>query len=97
MVDLVATEGLEFDADVSGGTVRLRGRGCPCQRLGAAPDAPRGGCPHDRRLIEGMLGITLDPVGVPDEGGSDARPVHVLGPAGEGGADAPPLYEATTA
>ncbi|MFN8638781.1 MAG: winged helix-turn-helix transcriptional regulator [Dehalococcoidia bacterium] len=66
---LLAEEGFDFEvieatpADAE--AVDFVGRGCPCLRVGTAAalgpradDAP-GGCEHDRRLLQRLLGVTV--------------------------------------
>jgi predicted ArsR family transcriptional regulator len=74
-VALFADEGLDFEVlpDPGDGAVRLLGRGCPCARLGVAPTGaaappPSEGrrCDHDRRMLEQVVGATVEPLPAAD-------------------------------
>jgi DeoR family suf operon transcriptional repressor len=61
-VELMRPEGIDFDVEPApaGATaVRLFGRGCPCTRLGAHFGGEQA-CDHDRRMLEEVLGATVE-------------------------------------
>ena len=41
----------------------LLGRGCPCKRLSGGD---RSGCDHDRRLLEELVGVSVESVAADD-------------------------------
>ncbi len=57
-VRLIAEEGIDFEVLPRSDGVRLLGRGCPCTRLTGSD----GSCNHDRRMLERILGVRVQPL-----------------------------------
>lgn len=83
---LLRQDGLDFDVVVTEEGVRLLGRGCPCTRIGEGT-APYRACPHDRRLLERVLGVGVRALH-PDEIPYNFRSGYAVGEAAAPGGGA---------
>lgn len=62
---LLEDEGFDLEVVEDGGDLRVLGRDCPCRRLRQAASSPpfelaHGGCDHDRRLLEALIGGSVE-------------------------------------
>ena len=64
---LLEEEGFDLEVVEDNGDVHVMCRDCPCKRLRQTADsalferAHAGGCDHDRRLLEALIGASLEP------------------------------------
>ena len=64
---LLEEEGFDLEVIEEGGDVRVFCRDCPCKRLRQTANSPQferahgGHCDHDRRLLETLIGASMQP------------------------------------
>ena len=64
---LLEEEGFDLEVIEEGGDVRVFCRDCPCKRLQQTANSPQfdrahgGDCDHDRRLLETLIGASMEP------------------------------------